>query len=500
MTEPSNSAVRSAVPWSFVMSMGQIGLSSLTLFLLAALVGPAAFGTIGLALVLIMFLQLLLQQGLGAAIVQREDLQREHLDAAFWMVMTLSMTLVLVGAAIAPWWAAINNEPILRNVVWAMLPLLPIRGLIVTQDAILRRDMRFKALAVRTNLGVVLGGVVGVVAALAGAGVWALVAQQLVMATGELVVLWAASDFRPSRRVSVSHGRDLVGFSAGTLASSIGFFVQRRSDEVAMGIFFGTRALGLYRLAHRVMTLVVDMVARALQPVALSELSRLQDQPDRFRRRVVATISLAVTLTYPAMGILAASAPALTRVLGPEWEAAAVPLQLLCIEGIAIATTFLIGPILQAQGRPHHEAALVWITAVVSAICYFGAGYLLRDEATDTQVLGLTLVNVALFAFLTAAVNITIICRVTGTRFSRLAHHLIAPAGAAAGALVVGVVVSDALFPRVAPFPQLVLTAGAATLTAAVILLAVSPKVRKALGELRARQPQRAVETMLELS
>ncbi|MFA9565646.1 MAG: oligosaccharide flippase family protein, partial [Acidimicrobiales bacterium] len=132
MTEPSNSAVRSAVPWSFVMSMGQIGLSSLTLFLLAALVGPAAFGTIGLALVLIMFLQLILQQGMGAAIVQREDLHREHLNAAFWMVMTLSMALVLVGAVIAPWWAAINSEPVLRNVVWAMLPLLPIRGLIVT--------------------------------------------------------------------------------------------------------------------------------------------------------------------------------------------------------------------------------------------------------------------------------------------------------------------------------------------------------------------------------
>ncbi len=73
------------------MSIGQIGLSSLTLFLLAALVGPAAFGTIALALVLIMFLQLLLQQGMGAAIVQRDDLQREHLDAAFWMVMGLSV-------------------------------------------------------------------------------------------------------------------------------------------------------------------------------------------------------------------------------------------------------------------------------------------------------------------------------------------------------------------------------------------------------------------------
>lgn len=222
MTAPPNAAVRQAVPWSFVMSTGQVGLSSLTLFIMAALVGPEAFGTIGLALVLIMFLQLLLQQGMGAAIVQREDLQRQHLDAAFWMVMGLAMVLVVVGALIAPWWAAINDEPVLRDVVWAMLVLLPIRGLIVTQDAILRREMRFKALAARTNLGVVIGGVAGVAAALAGAGVWALVIQQLIMATTELIVLWTASSFRPRMHYSSAHGRDLIAFSAGSFASSLG--------------------------------------------------------------------------------------------------------------------------------------------------------------------------------------------------------------------------------------------------------------------------------------
>jgi PST family polysaccharide transporter len=482
------------------MSFGQIGLSSITLFLLAALVGPEAFGTIALALVLVMFLQLLLQQGMGAAIVQRQDLQREHLDAAFWMVMSLSFVLVLAGSLIAPWWAAINNAPVLRDVVWVMLALLPIRGLIVTQDAVLRRDMRFKTLAVRSNLGVAIGGVAGVIAALAGAGVWALVIQQLIMATTELVVLWSASSFRPRMRFSAGHGRDLLGFSTGSFASSLGLFVSRRSDELAMGIFFGTRALGLYRLAHRVMTMAVDIVARALQPVALSELSRLQDQRERFAHRVTATISLAVTLTYPAMAILAAAAPALTRLLGPEWEGATVPLQLLCIEGIAIGTTFLVGPILQALGRPHHQAILVWVTAVISAAFYFGAGYLLRNAATDRQVLGLTLVNVALFAVLTAIVNLIVICRVTGLGFGRIRHAVAAPAGASLGALATGMLASSWLGSSTGPFVQLAVTGAIAAATAALVLLALSPKVRSATRQLRARQPQLAVETMLELT
>lgn len=499
MTAPPNAAVRRAVPWSFVMSVGQVGLTSLMLFVLAALVGPEAFGTIALALVLIMFLQLLLQQGMGAAIVQREDLQRQHLDAAFWMVMGLAVVLVVVGAAIAPWWAAVNDEPVLRNVVWAMLALLPIRGLIVIQDAILRREMRFKALAARTNLGVVIGGVTGVAAALAGAGVWALVIQQLVMATTELIVLWTASTFRPRMYYSAAHGRDLLGFSAGSFASSLGLYIQRRSDEVAMGVFFGTRALGLYRLAHRVMTMAVEVVARALQPVALSELSRLQTDRARFSRRVLATISLAVTLTYPAMAVLASVAPALTRILGPEWQDATVPLQLLCIEGVAIGTTFLVGPILQALGRPHHQAILVWITAVISAIAYFGAGYLLQDATTADQVLGISLVNVVIFAFLTAAVNIVIIGKVAGVSLGELGRRTLAPSIAALGALVVGLTTTRVLSDAPA-MVDLVGTATAAGLTAAALLYLTSPRIRAAVVQLRARENREAMETLLELT
>ena len=482
------------------MSFGQIVISSVSLFVLAAVVGPEAFGTIALALVLVLFLQLLLEQGMAAAIVQREDLDRRHLDAAFWMVMWLSLVLVVVGALIAPWWASINNEPTLRNVVWVLLVLLPIRGLIVTQDAVLRRAMRFKALAARTNLGVAVGGGAGVVAALMGAGVWALVIQQLVMATTELLVLWTASDFRPGFRFSRRHARDLLGFSAGSLAASLGLYVQGRADELAMGIFFSTTALGLYRLAYRVMSMVSDVVARALSPVALSELSRLQSDPKRFKQRVVATIALAVTLSYPAMAILAADAPSLTRLLGPEWAGASVPLQLLCIEGVVITTTFLIGPVLQALGRPHHQAVLVWVTAAVSTVSYFGAGYLLRNDEMNRQVIGLTLVNVALFAVVTAAVNIFIICRVTDTPFHELRKPLIAPAISGLGALLLGLGTSGWLEPRVGPLLQLTTTTLVAGVTAALLLLATSTKVRTAASQMLSRQPHQAMDTMLELS
>lgn len=501
MNDPTASSpgTRSAVPWSFAMSIGQVLFSSIIMFVLASMVGPDNFGLMTLGLLLILFLQMILQQGLGAAVIQREDLRNEHLDAAFWMVMGSTAVLTVVGAAIAPWWATINDEPDLTSVVWVLLALLPIRGLIVVQDALLRREMRFKALAARTNLGVVVGGLAGVAAALAGAGVWALVTQQLAQAATELAVLWRASHFRPGLHFSRPHARDLMGFSAGSFATSIGLYVGGRSDELSMGLFFETRALGLYRLAYRIMSMVADVITRALQPVSLSELARLQNDPRRFAQRVIATVSLSAIFIFPAMAILASSAPPLVELLGPEWEGTTVPLQLLCIEGVAIGVTFLVGPVLQALGRPHHQAVLVWVTAIVSGIAFFAAGYLLQDDAIDRQVVGLTLVNIVLYAMLAATINLVIVARVTRTPVLRFLGVMAGPAVAGLGAVVVGTLTLQWLESSTGPLFRLIVTATVASVTALVLLLATTPKVRGALSSGLDGRYHDALDELLDL-
>src|SRR5690606_4860777 len=154
------------------------------------LVGPEAFGLVAMATVFVLFIQLLMQQGLMPAIIQRRDLRPDHLDTAFWLVMGAAVTLTVLSIGFSGWWARVNREPELAPLIVVLSFMVPLRGLSLVQEALLRRELDFKLLALRTGLAMTVGAVVSLVLAFAGAGAWALVVQQLVTAAIEVIVLW----------------------------------------------------------------------------------------------------------------------------------------------------------------------------------------------------------------------------------------------------------------------------------------------------------------------
>ena len=93
-------AMRRALAWAFVMTWGQRGVATLMTFILAALLGPDAFGLVALAMIYVALIQLFLEQGLAVAIIQREDLKDEHLDSAFWL--NIAMSVALAGVTTLP--------------------------------------------------------------------------------------------------------------------------------------------------------------------------------------------------------------------------------------------------------------------------------------------------------------------------------------------------------------------------------------------------------------
>src|SRR5205807_6134357 len=102
---------RDAVKWSYAMSWGEQGFNALIMFVLAYLLGPKDFGIAAIAMVYVQFIQMIMEQGLTAALIQRKDLKQEHLDAAFWGILLLSLVLLLVSVAMSRWWASLNSLP-----------------------------------------------------------------------------------------------------------------------------------------------------------------------------------------------------------------------------------------------------------------------------------------------------------------------------------------------------------------------------------------------------
>jgi PST family polysaccharide transporter len=426
-----------AVLWSLATTGGQQALTALFTFALAAVLGPEAFGLVAMATVYVAFVQLVLEQGLGAAIIQRRDLDDEHLDAAFWMVLLASGLLTAASLALAGPWARLNDVPGLEGVIQLLSLAVPLEGLVVVQRALLLRRMNFRAFAIRTAVAVTLGGSLGLALALRGFGARALVAQQLATTAVGLGLYWVLSGWRPRLRFSPRAARDLLGFSTGTLIGRLGMFVNRRADALLMGLFFGPTAVGLYRLADRIVGLCVDFAAVSVQTVAFPEFSRHQDQPDRLRESFVRCVWISACLALPPLGVLAAGAPELAGLLGARWRDAAPALSALCAVGAVRDLGLFTGPLLQALGRPHALAALVWAQALPSALAFVAMGLWLASAEPPEQALGIALSRAAIFSLL-LLVNAWIARGLIALPLARLARALAAPAaGTLAGAAAV---------------------------------------------------------------
>jgi O-antigen/teichoic acid export membrane protein len=467
---------RGATIWSFVMTGGQSVLRIVMQLILAALLGPDAFGLIAFALVYVMLIQILLDQGMGTAIIQREDLQGSHLDSGFWMLIGLSGFLTAGAVAFAGTWADYLREPDLELIVIVLSLLIPFRALTVVQEAVLKRELDYRSLAIRGNLALVVSGTVGITAALAGAGVWALVYEQLTNAAVELVVLWSVSSWRPRFRFSKSHARELLSFSIGTFLGAAGVFALTRGEALVVGRFFGTASVGLYRLAWRIVYSVIELVVNPLQNVAFSVLSRLQDNRDEFAASLLHTIRTAAVLLIPTLGVVAGAGPDMLSVIGEEWEPAAPALILMCIYGVAAVATLVVPPTLSALGHPYRLAGYVWSIAIVALSLLTVVGFSFENDTVDRQLVAIAATNVAAFSFIGGAGGLIVVSRHTGIRVRRLLEPLGRPivAGLAAFGMVLaanalGIADLDE------PIVRFLINGSIGTLVAGAALLAIDP-------------------------
>jgi teichuronic acid exporter len=475
-----------ALAWSFVLTGGRQLINTVVLLVLAGLLGPTAFGVIAMASVFILLVQTVLTQGFVAAIIQREDLEEEHLDSMFWVALGLSVAMALPCIALSGVWADINRTPELQPVLIALSALIPIQGLVTVQEAILRREMRFRALAVRTNGSLLVGGAVGIALAFAGAGTAALVAQQLVQAVVALVMLWAIADWRPHLRFSWVHAKPMLGFAGTNSVATVGIVLSNRADALVIGLFFGPAAVGLYRFGSRFVDMGVDVLVRSLQAVSLPELSRLQRDKEAFASRLQQLLQASSLLCVPTMAVIAACAMPFIDLMGSEWSAAATPMVILCLAGAVRSVVLFTGPMLQALGRPRALVVLVWVATVLSLSSFVIAGVLLEDESESVQVIGMAVASVVYFAVFMLPINIWVLARAGGlparTQLATITPVFIASTIAA----MVGLLL-DTVLDSLNPVVRLLLVGSVTAVTVIGLVLVLEPAARDHLSHLRDR-------------
>jgi len=424
-----------AIKWAYLMNWGEQGLSGLLSFVLAAIIGPGDFGIVAIALVYILFLQMFLDQGLVAALIQKKDLDPEHLDSVFWMVLAISTILVGLSLGFSPWWSAANHLPKLATIISLLSITIPIEALTVVQKALFQRNMDFKSLSIRSNISFLLGGLVGVGMALKGFGPYSLVGQRITQDVCALTLLWGLSHWRPRFRFSLKCIKDLLSFSLANFAAKIGVFANVQSEAFFMGIFFGPVAVGLYRFAQRLVSLVLQVLTSSLQVASFPQFSRLQDKPEELRKSVQFCIRMSTILTLPILAGIAGSSRIIVSVVGTKWMPAVPVLALLALGGIVSSFIQFTGPLLQARSKPHLLAFLCWIDAVLVTVALVSVAMLLRNAPVSKQILGIALARLLVSLVIDAPLHLVLLFRVSQITirqfFSAIMPAIIAATGVA---------------------------------------------------------------------
>jgi PST family polysaccharide transporter len=490
-TAASGVAFRGALRWALAMSWGERALGSVFTFVLAALLGPHDFGVIAMALVYIALAHAFLEQGLATALIQRDELEPEHLDAAFWMNLLWCVALAAITVVVSGWWADVNDAPALRDVLSVLSLMLVLEGLIIVQEALLQRNADFKRIAVAANVAALTGGILGVALAVTGAGVWALVAQQLAASAVALVLIWALGSWTPRLRFSRRHALELLRFSFPVFLANVGGFFNRRSDTLLVGVVFGPVVVGIYRLADRFVDFLLELTTRPMGMVALPMFSRVRREREDLRRAAESWLRLTLLVSVPALLLLAACSDFLLAVFGDEWAPGGDALTLLALAGVGKTIMSFTGPLLFAVGRPALRAAMLWLLGAASAGTVVAVAAALENEDAERQLAGVSASRALLFLLVFVPVNVAVVRAVSGVgilAFLSLAR-VPAAAGAAAAAVVLAVREATSI-ETVAPAAGLVLATLPAVAVAAGVLLALDPAARAQLRGLVPSSPR----------
>lgn len=434
------------------------------LAILGRLLTPADFGLVAAAAAVVWFTMVFSSLGVGPALVQRRELEPEHISTSFAFSLFLGITLGAAVALFAPAIARVFRLDGLAPVLRGIAIVFPISALSTVSYCLLQRQLRFRAIAGAELISYALGyGGVGVGMALLGYGVWALVGAEVAKEAVKTALLLVA--LPGSRRVSF-HPRafmELLRFGSGYTAGGIATYIALEADSLVVARYLGASALGLYGRAYELMLVPAKALGEVLNKILFPALSRVQDDPGRlalgYRRALGVTALIVVPVS---VGIFVLAPEIVVTLLGGQWLGAVAPLRILIV-----ATYFQVGYMVgqSAANATGIVYGTAWRSAAYAVLVVVGAivGQRWGIVGVAVGVAFAITVNFLLVAQLNA--------RVTGLS-SRdfVALHLPALSLAALTALVVWGV-AQAL--RHAGVPALIILLVSVAATAAAALLAL---------------------------
>ena len=333
LTEKKNKGtVVSGIFWKVLENGGTQGVQFLVSIVLARLVAPEEYTSIALLTIFIAIANVLVQNSFNTALIQNKDVTEVDYSSVFYLNLAAAGLLYVLLYLASPWIASFYEIPELSKMLRVLALTLFFGAVVSVQNAIVARTMNFKKLCIASFLTAIGSGVIGIVLAYQGIGVWALVAQQFSNSLLLMVSLGILVPWRPVLRFSFKRVRVLFSFGWKLLCSGFIDTIYTNAYGLVIGKVYDPVMLSFYNRANQFPQLIANSLGGAIQSVMLPAYSMNQDHPEKVKEMVQKTVITGSFVMFPLMaGMMAVADPLILLMLTDKWMTTVPFLRLLCI-------------------------------------------------------------------------------------------------------------------------------------------------------------------------
>ncbi|WP_105902599.1 lipopolysaccharide biosynthesis protein [Vibrio gangliei] len=359
----------SGLKWSAIERLATQAIQLIIMLVLARMLGPHAFGLIGMLAVFIAVCQVFVDSGFSSALIRKTDRTESDFSTAFYFNIAVSLVCYAALFIGAPYIADFYQQSALIDLTRVLGLTVFINSLSLVQRAKLTIEMDFKTQAKASLASVGISSFVAIFLATNGYGVWALVAQTLSMAACNTLILNVIHPWLPKRSFSMESFRNLFGFGSKLLLSGLLDTIFKNIYQIVIGKQFSAVEVGQFTQANQLSSMPAMTMTTIIQRVTYPMMSQLQHSEDKLEAAYLLTLRLSAVVIFPLMfGLAVVAQPLINVVLGDSWQQAAALVSILSIGFLLYPIHAINLNLLQVKGRSDLFLKLEIIKKIITTI------------------------------------------------------------------------------------------------------------------------------------
>ena len=327
--------VASGVAWNIAEKIGSTLLQAIVSIIVANRIMPDDMGIIAVLTVFVTLSQVVIDSGFSQTLIRKANATAEDFKAVFRFNLIASVALYAILTATTPWVASYYGWELIRKVAPVLYLLLPLNALCVIQNTIMVKEFRFAQLSTIIFFSSLISGILAIVMALTGFGIWSLVGQRVSMMATKAILLWWKSPWRWRRDIRTGSLREMTPYSLRLIATDMITAIYNNIAQLFIGKIYSADMLGYYNQAQKLKDMPVNATMQSIQSVTFPALAKISDNPTKFDEGYRRVLMLTAFIMLPVMtGLIATADDIYMLLLKPQWHPAIPYFRIMCLIGI----------------------------------------------------------------------------------------------------------------------------------------------------------------------